>query len=615
MNNMKRTLLKSLCVIVCLLTPMLYPIQAQTVSVADFGLKPDTRENAVPFVQKALEACKGKERPTLVFPKGRYDFWPQHCIEREYFESNTQDVNPKRLAILIEELEGLTFDGSGSDFIFHDRMQPFTIDNSRNVTIRNVNVDWDIPLTAQATVDAATDEYVDLSINAYESPYIIENGKLVFVGEGWKSKWWATMEFDKTTRMVTSDSPLGNNWGAYRAEELEKGKVRLHYNFTSKPIGGNLLVLRHSERDHAGIFIVDSKNIQLENLNLYHYPGLGVLSQYSENLTYKHVNCIPNEQKGRILSGHDDGFQVSNCKGNVVIDNCMFHALMDDPINVHGTSVRVIEGVDAFTLRCKFMHYQSVGMTWACPGDTVGFIESKSMETRSIGIVKSFKKIDNEFFEVSFEQAIPKEISPEYALENQTWTCNVSITNSYFKSCRARGILLSTSGKVVIERNIFESSGTAILLCGDANYWYESGPVKNVLITKNIFRAPCMTSMYQFCEGVITICPVIPEKTAQTPAFHRNIIVTDNEFHLYDYPILYALSVENLEFSNNKLIRSYDYEPFHYRKDGLTFDLCKKVRVHGNTAEGDVLGKTIRLINTPVKECKPGKDSFFKYAK
>lgn len=28
------------------------------ISVADFGLKPDTRENAVAYVQKAIEACR-----------------------------------------------------------------------------------------------------------------------------------------------------------------------------------------------------------------------------------------------------------------------------------------------------------------------------------------------------------------------------------------------------------------------------------------------------------------------------------------------------------------------------------------------------------------------------
>lgn len=44
------------------------------ISVSDFGLKPDSRINAVPFVQKAINACKQHPGSTLVFPKGRYDF-------------------------------------------------------------------------------------------------------------------------------------------------------------------------------------------------------------------------------------------------------------------------------------------------------------------------------------------------------------------------------------------------------------------------------------------------------------------------------------------------------------------------------------------------------------
>ena len=70
------------------------------ISVADFGLKPDTRENAVAYVQKAIEACRGKEPVTLVFPEGRYDFWPQYAHEKNYYETNTYDVFPTRLAML-----------------------------------------------------------------------------------------------------------------------------------------------------------------------------------------------------------------------------------------------------------------------------------------------------------------------------------------------------------------------------------------------------------------------------------------------------------------------------------------------------------------------------------
>ncbi|MDR1722835.1 MAG: right-handed parallel beta-helix repeat-containing protein [Tannerella sp.] len=600
-------------ILVCL--GMTAKAQGNRISVADFGLKPDTRENAVPYVIKALEACKKSSDITLVFPKGRYDFWPHHCIEREYFESNTTDINPKRLAVLIDFFDGLTIDGEGSDFVFHDRMQPFTIDNSKNVVIRNLTIDWDIPLTAQAVVKAATEQYIDLEINYFESPYIIENGKLVFVGEGWKSAWGGTMEFDKDTRNVvpqTGDPGCLRPHGDYRAEELAKGLVRINFPYTRKPAVGNLLVLRHSERDHAGVFIIDSKDIRLENIDMYHNAGLGVLSQYSENLVFTNVKCIPNEAKGRILAGHDDGFHYSNCKGDVVVDKCVFHALMDDPINVHGTSVRIIERFDDRTLVCKFMHNQSVGMTWAQRGDKVGFIDNKTLQTIAEGTVEKYRKIDNENFEVTFRQPVPKAIVEGNALENLTWTCNVSITDSYFKSCRARGVLISTPGKVVISGNTFESSGSAILIAGDANQWYESGAVKDVLITRNIFNDPCMTSMYQFCEGIISIFPEIPSKNAKTPPFHRNIVIRDNEFHPFDYPVLYAFSVDGLEFSGNKIIRSNRYEPFHPRKFGLTFEGCRRVTVKDNKAEGDVLGKNIRLVNTPKRECTVEKGDIFK---
>ena len=589
-----------------------------TIRISDFGLQPDMRVNAVPYVIKALEACGDAGNTVVLFPKGRYDFWPHHCIERVYYESNTTDNNPKRLAILIDGKDGLIIDGNGSDFVFHDRIQPFTVDNSRNITIKNLTIDWDIPLTAQATVIAVTGEYIDLEINVFESPYIIENDKLVFVGEGWKSRWSSTMEFEKETRIVTPMTGdagcMGAGWQNYKAVELSQGIVRLNFAFTRKPAVGNLLVLRHSARDHAGIFIIDSKNVGIENLDMYHCAGLGILSQYVENLTFRNVRCIPNENKGRILAGHDDGFHYSNCRGDVIVENCVFHALMDDPINVHGTSVRVIERVDDFTLRCKFMHHQTVGLHWARPDEVIGFIENKTMLTVATGVVREFRKIDDELFEISFRQSISDRIIAGNALENLTWTCNVLIKDSHFKSCRARGILISTPGKVIIENNVFESSGSAILIAGDANQWYETGAVKDVLITKNIFRAPCMTSMYQFCEGVISIYPEIPQPDVRKP-FHQNIRIVDNEFHLFDYPVLYALSTENLVFSDNKLIRSHQFEPFHRRKAGLTFELCRKITVAGNTAEGDVMGRDIKLEGTAKNEVKLGRNDFFICAK
>jgi hypothetical protein len=477
-----------------------------------------------------------------------------------------------------------------------------------------VSIDWDIPLTAEAGVVEVTESHMDLRIDPVESPYIIEKGKLVFVGEGWKSAWWGTMEFDRETRAVaykTGDwGCLGNGWNSYTAEELSPGLLRLKHAFRRLPARGNLLVLRHSERDHSGIFIIESRKVLLTDINMYHNAGLGILSQFAEDLTFRRINSVPNPAKNRILAGHDDGLHFSNCAGQITVDNCRFHALMDDPINVHGTSVRIMEKIDANTVLCKFMHEQSIGMTWARPGETIGFIENNTLLTVARGTVGQFEPIQPDLFRLRFKDPLPAGIETGFALENLTWTPDVLITGSRFESCRARGILVSTPGRVIIENNLFESSGSAILIAGDANNWYESGGVTDVLIRNNHFTDQCLTSMYQFCEAVISIYPEIPKPDPSKAGFHRNIRIENNQFDLYDYPVLYAKSADHLVFKGNRLTFSQRYQPWHPRKFSVSLEYCKDVIIEENVIDPAVLGRNIQVTGMKKKDLRLGKNQF-----
>ncbi len=579
-----------------------------TVKVADYGLKPDSKENAVPAIIKAMADCKKHENAVLVFKKGRYDFWPDSTFTKEYFESNTTNNAPKKLAILIEGCKGLTIEGNGADFIFHGAMQPITVDNSQNVVIKNLNIDWEKPLMAQGKVLEATPKNIDLEIDTAQFSYEINQGKLFFVDKNlWKAELSGFMEFEAKTHRIAAQTGdegcIRGDWSKLSYEELKPGTIRMNGDFTRTPAVGNYLVLRHSQRDHAGIFIQESDNVRLENINVYHCAGLGALAQFSRNLNYENVKFIPNPAKNRYFSGHDDGFQVSNCAGMVTINNCEFAGLMDDPVNVHGTSVKIIEKMGDQKLKCRFMHEQSTGMNWGHPNDTIGFIENLSMQTIGQGTLKSFQKIDRDEFVVEFNNAVPAGITEGDALENLTWSPDVTIRGSKFKSCRARGVLVTTPGKVVIDGNEFESSGSAILISGDANGWYESGAVKDVTITNNFFNEACLTSMYQFCEGIISIYPVIPAVDSLKP-FHRNITIAKNTFNPFDYPVLYALSVDGLQFKNNRIIRSYEFKPFHSRKHCLTFDACLNAEVSGNVFEGDVLIEDIRVERMDPQQVK-----------
>ena len=584
-----------------------------TIRVSEFGIEVNSRQNVTPAVIKAISKARNKVNPLLFFDSGRYDFWPQHAVEKIYYESNTTDINPKRLGIYVEEFTKLTIDGNGAEFIFHDRMQPVTLDHSSNVEIRNFSIDWDIPLTAQAEVMEIEDDYILLKINKYESPYIIENGQLIFVGEGWSSKIWGIMEIERVSRLIapTTGDPgcCGRGWDKSIAVELEPGLVKISKPFgLQRPDVGNYLILRHSQRDHAGMLLFHSSNIIIEDVDVYHTAGLGILSQFSENIFMNNVKMIPNSRKGRYLSGHDDGFHFSNCKGQISVTNCVFSALMDDPINIHGTSVKIIDLLARDKLLCQFMHHQSKGLQWTRAGEKVGFIYSRTMETIGFGKVKSLKSIDVENFEISFDGEIPDEIGKGDALENLTWVPDAYIAKNKLLSCRARGILISTPGKVVIENNHFESSGSAILIAGDANNWYESGAVRDVTIQYNVFADPCLTSMYQFSEAIISIYPEIPDISKTRNKYHRNIIIQENEFYPYDYPILYAKSVDGLVFKDNTLIRSNKFEPFHRRKFTFSLESCENVEIDNNRFSDDILGKNILFTGMKRADLKVGKN-------
>jgi hypothetical protein len=580
------------------------------INVADHGVEANTKQNTVAAINRLIEGLD--ENPVLiVFPEGRYDFYPDSNYLKHYYETNTYDINPKRLAVFMEKKKNITIDASGSDFIFHDHIQPFTLDNAENITIKNVNIDWDFPLTAESEVIEADDSHVLLKIDTAQFPYRVNKDGITFLCEGSEVKWKVSggswlIEYDRQHIIPAHTGNQGCINGDLKNvvyEDIEPGLVQLKGEFTRYPSVGNYLIMRHSARDHAGMFVFHSKNIKLENINFYHTSGLGILFQYSENTDLKNVNFIPNPHKNRYLSGHDDAFHFMGCRGHINIDSCNFTGLMDDPINIHGTCVPVIERVNDKTLKCRFGHGMSCGLIWAQEGDSVGFILKKNMSTVATGMVEKFTSINKDTFLLSFHQPLPGIIDASFSLENLTCNPSASIRNCYVGSCRARGFLISTPRKVVVENCVFETSGSAILIAGDANYWYENGAVTDLTIRGNEFRAPCNSSYYQFCEAVIAIFPEIPEPDPLLP-YHKNITIEHNSFYPSDYPVLFALSVDGLKFSNNTIKRSYLYTPWHHNKNTFTLDACKNVEISDNIIGDDVLGRDILLKRMNENEIK-----------
>lgn len=568
---------------------------AVDVSLTTFGIGPNEAADAGPAVRKAVEFLRQHPGTTLVFPRGDYHFGPAEASEVDLFLSNSDVVNPRRVAIDLDGVSHARLEGHGARLLFRDRIMPFAVRHARDIEIAGFEIDWPRPLMSQGEVVAADATGITIRIDAADFPYVVEDGQLRFVVEGRHLAPWDFMEFDPSLAAVAArtgdEGCLGHDWRGYRAVELSPGRVRLEHAFRRLPRVGNVLVARHGVRDHAGVFIEASSDIVLADLEFRHTSGLGVLSQYSGDLTFRNVHFRAAPGSSRQFSGHDDGFHFSNCRGRIVVERCSFFGLLDDGINVHGTSVSVVGRPGPHTLACRFMHEQSVGLLFGDPGDDLSVIDRASM--LSIGKVRlaAVRRQGLRDFEVDVEGDVPAPPPGGLALENLSWTPEVSIRQCLFGGGRARGVLVTTPRPTVIEDNTFRSSGAAITISGDANGWYESGAVTDVLIRRNRFEE-CNTSAYQFSQAVVTVSPEIPHPG--TTPFHRNIRIEDNFFRVTDAPVLWAFSVGGLRFERNRIEVSPRFDAWH-GNTSLTLLSAEDVDVRDNVLDSGFRDRSVRI--------------------
>lgn len=576
----------------------------KSIDAVQYGIMPG--ENITMALHKLLE--NHPRDVTVYFAPGDYYFTPE--FTHDYRLSNTTALPERKLGIWLKNMENVTLNFGGATLHFAGHMQPFTLDHCKNITLKYAVVDWDKPLVAEGIVVSVGEGTVDLYVDPELFPHRFTGDWLEF--DTGNNEWYpmtrqSQIQFDGATRTVTRET--GDNFAADSVRDLGSNI----YRFTMRNpeaagtmAVGNLFVLRHNERWHAGAFMEKSEKIVMQDITFHSCGGLGCLAQFCRDLTFTRVHFLPNRKKGRLVSnGRDDGMHITCCNGQVVVEECSFLGLMDDPVNVHGCCVTLERVVDEKTLLCRYMHPQAMGFHyWAEEGDEIAFIHRGNMApVGNAGVAHYALTEDPAFFTLTLREAISEELLAELkagcgiAVDNLTHTAAFTAKNNRFGSCRARGILVSTPKPVRITGNTFASSGAAILVAGDSNFWFESGECHDVEIDHNVFTDVCLSSPYQFGEGMISICPVVPEPDIQKP-YHKNISIHHNRFDTPDIPVLYAFSTGGLAFRNNVITKSPAAESWLPYKHLVRLDHCKGVELSENTIIGPMSIGGVELKNS-----------------
>lgn len=531
-------------------------------------------ENLMLALEKAA-GYKGKPVTVRLSP-GIYELDRSKSTQVLYHISNTtsesEDPDPtKHIGLYLHSLKNITIDGCGSTLQMNGEMTSFVLDRCEGIILKNLNIDYKHPTQTEVEVLEEGKDYLIVQVHP-TSQYRIVDEQLEWYGDGWSFKNGIAQSYDRASNMTwRSWSPMEN---LIRAVELRPNVLYLQYK--EKPQVGLHIVfqMRDSFRDEVSGFVNRSKNVQLENLNFYYLGNFGVVCQYSENVTFDRCNFAPRPDSGRTNAGFADFIQVSGYRGMIDIRNSRFSGAHDDPINIHGTHLRVTEFLSPNRLKVRFMHDQTFGFEAFFKGDDIELVDPLSLLAVEKAKVKEAKLVTPREMELTLSGPLSPEViqRKDLVVENVLWTPEVRITNNYFERIPTRGILITTRRKSLIEGNTFygmQMSG--ILVADDGLSWYESGPVHDLTIRRNTF--------FNCGEPVINIDP---ENREYKGAVHKNITIEENYFYMRknSSSVIRAKAVDGLVIRHN-LIYTSDAEK-NKESDFIQTRDCNEVSVEKN---------------------------------
>ncbi len=459
-----------------------------------------------------------------------------------YFCTNTakKHENPdgtRFVAVYLKDKKNITIDGNGATILVHGKMTPFLFDRCENITVKNLCVDYACPTMTEFTVLSNNDGVCDIRINP-DCLFRVDGNELYWRGENgadgqpyWENKSNVqgryVKVYDPETRMCRDFNR--NDLTFDNIEVLDEYTLRLtlaNKEADFKP--GNIFQTRSIVRDQTGSLFNRSKNLRFENLRVMFMHGLGMVSQFCENVTF--TNCDFTPKEGRTITSTADFFQFSGCRGKLIVENCKANGAQDDYINTHGTHLRIIERNDEDkSIVVRFMHDESWGFQAFEAGDELEFIKWDTLIPYGKTKVVSYKKLSDTDILLHLDRPLPQIEVGKDVVENITWTPDLYVRNCDFGPTTGRGVLCTTRGEVIIENNRFINLwGPALLLEDDCNFWFESGRTNEIVFRNNVVENCDYTGDF---DGAATI-RYTPKVLTENPTefVHGRLVLTGNVF-------------------------------------------------------------------------------------
>lgn len=519
---------------------------------------PSGLSNATVAVRNALERIPNNEPASLIFEPGIHNFYLDGCSKYAPKLSNNNN-DERNVAIPIVDRNGLSIEGKGATLLFHGLITPIFIKGSSSITIKDITINFAIPLYIDAVVESFDEKHLSLAIDRNEYDYKIEGSPAAITFDTAEGKICSRDIYLNFIRIDERKNKTPD-WGVLNAfvflgdctnnpAKLPAGRmfadveatptgIKMIYRpecpYRPFKVGEHIFIRDPESSGSPNVIMANSAGVIFKDVTMLAGPGMGFLGQMCSDITFDHVNIRPAE--GKNISTNADAIHLIQCNGKVIVRDCNISHALDDALNVHGDYFRVekVLSSDKLLVRAAAAHHS--GFVPYSVGDELIINTPQPLKEKGRAVITAVETNDDETdIVLSFDRDISSFADEGDYTENHNHLPELLFERNKIDDIPE--IRVATTKKVVIRDNIFNLCCTDLHFNDLPGFWWESSPSRDVEVTNNIFMRPGPNIRFDLARDCV------PERC------HKKALVKGNHFADPDNAII-ADKLDELIFEN-----------------------------------------------------------------
>ena len=494
----------------------------------------------------------------IVFEAGIHHFHAEQA-DSIWLHASNHDNNRIPVACHLSGWTGLELVGENAEWRLHGRMVALLAGNCRDLRVSGIRIRAERPYVAEGLIRDVAEDHVDLTLDAPHE-YQLRGDYAVFWDDAFAGErsYLQLQGFDPGDGTLPRDAP--DNFGSFfpnRAEAVDEHTVRL---FTRRPDlrAGLRAALKTEKRFSPAIVLDHVEDVAVEDCALHDAGGMGLLAQFCENLTCHRLAVTPPPGSDRLISVQDDATHFVHCRGELLLEDCVFERQWDDGVNLHGTYRKLLSVLGPQEIFAASVHFQQHGVETFHPGDAVRLLPGKTLLPCWESVVDDVFIVNPQITRLRLRDPLPDPLPENPVLENSDWYPAATICRCQFLDSIPRGILIHTPKPSAIIGNTFRNlPGPVIHTPAEAHFWHEAGALRHLRIADNRFEHCGHHRNFRGDVGILALEPQI-EIDPGEGYFHDTIEIANNDFGDAPAPYVTARSVRSLQLSGNRPERSGD---------------------------------------------------------